>query len=97
MDPIELWSYGEDGRTVPSEDNPRRTPFKSGWTEAVKHLNGQYGNSIYNKGPPPNTLYWHNLGFRVGFELGEGSDSLRDRVYQAYRNEMKANGKHHNK
>ena len=91
MDRSELWSYDDDGRTVPDEDNPRLGTFKSGWTMALKNQNGNPNNAKYNGDSTPDTLYWENLGFRVGTHLGNRPIGDRVKIYEMYKDEMQAN------
>lgn len=68
-------TYKEDGRTTePNVDNFRKGRFKAGWNDAA----------VRGKEYDPKTLetlYWQNLGYRLGRLLGETSEKLQDEMY----------------
>jgi hypothetical protein len=84
----ELLTFDEDGRTVPSKGDSRQGAFKGGWTEGVKHERGDHEDTCYQEKPKLSTLYWHNLGFRVGYILGQYPDEERDSIYRFFESMM---------
>lgn len=68
-------TYNHDGRsTEPNVDNSRKSRFKAGWNDAA----------IRGKEYSPETLetlYWQNLGYRLGKLLGKTSNELQEEMY----------------
>lgn len=78
-----------DDPTIPIGDirqedpgSDRQGAFKRGWTAAVKDLDGNEDSSKYGDGPPPETLTWDNLGYRLGSLFGETDDDLRQELFE---------------
>jgi hypothetical protein len=74
-------SYSTDRRVTPTEDNPRLSAFKAGWTEGVKWRDGKYDATKYGENPTLDILTWDALGFRFGVMFGETPDYLRETAY----------------
>jgi len=68
--------YQHDGRsTEPDVDSSRKSRFKAGWNDAA--IRGkEYGSESLE------TLYWQNLGYRLGKLLGAASDEVQEEMYR---------------
>jgi hypothetical protein len=85
----DLWTYEDDGRTVPTDDDTRLAPFKAGWTVAVQHEKDSDLPSAYSDDPTLDHLTWHNLGFRLGSFFGETSPELKEELYEWCRKQQR--------
>jgi hypothetical protein len=73
MDGLE---YKEDGRsTEPNADGYRKGRFKVGWDDAAQR-NVKYDADTLE------TLYWQNLGYRLGKLLGKATVEIQEEMYE---------------
>jgi len=72
MDGLE---YAADGRsTNPNVDDSRRRRFVAGWNDAAVRGKTYAPETL-------ETLYWQNLGYRIGKLLGPTSKELQYQMY----------------
>ena len=73
MDGLE---YISDGRsTEPNIDGYRKGRFKAGWNDAAER-NKRYDAETLE------TLYWQNLGYRLGKLLGKATEAIQEEMYE---------------
>lgn len=69
-------TYKVDGRsTEPNVDNYRKRNFKIGWNDATIRGKEYSAETL-------ETLYWQNLGYRLGKLFGETSKELQEEMYE---------------
>lgn len=69
-------AFRYDGRsTEPDVDNSRKGRFKAGWNDAA--IRGKEYDSETLE-----TLYWQNLGYRLGRLLGTASNEIQEEMYR---------------
>lgn len=69
-------TYKVDGRsTEPNVDSSRKGRFKVGWGDATIRGKEYSAETL-------ETLYWQNLGYRLGKLLGEASEELQEEMYE---------------